>query len=102
MRLRGQSDEGLARLRMFDAQGALEGLEQVMDDLRRNCQQLGLPVRSMEAEFGPSQCEFTFDPASPLLRAKAAPTPLDAPVINTVFPLKYAALRSAGSRSRSR
>ena len=46
-----------------------DALEPVMDDLRRACQQLGLPVRSMEAEFGPSQCEFTFEPASPLSHA---------------------------------
>lgn len=46
-----------------------DALEQVMDDLRRNCQQLGLPVRSMEAEFGPSQCEFTFEPGSALQQA---------------------------------
>ncbi len=30
-----------------------DALEEVMDDLRRACEQLGLPVRSMEAEFGP-------------------------------------------------
>ncbi|WP_346910193.1 glutamine synthetase family protein [uncultured Roseibium sp.] len=46
-----------------------DALEDVMDDLRRDCQKLGLPVRSMEAEFGPSQCEFTFEPASPLSQA---------------------------------
>lgn len=44
-------------------------LEEVMDDIRRAAQALGLPVRSMEAEFGPSQCEFTFEPASPLAHA---------------------------------
>ena len=44
-------------------------LEEIMDDLRRNCQKMGLPVRSMEAEMGPSQFEFTFDPASPLTHA---------------------------------
>lgn len=44
-------------------------LEPVMDDLRRNCQALGLPVRSMEVEMGPSQFEFTFDPADPLSHA---------------------------------
>ena len=37
-------------------------LEQVMDLIRRNAQALNLPVRSMEAEFGPSQFEFTFHP----------------------------------------
>lgn len=36
-------------------------LEPVMDLIRRNAEQLGLPVRSMETEFGPSQFEFTFD-----------------------------------------
>lgn len=37
-----------------------DALEEVMDDLRRAAQALRLPVRTMEAEFGPSQCEFTF------------------------------------------
>ncbi|WP_338052255.1 glutamine synthetase family protein [Roseibium polysiphoniae] len=46
-----------------------DALEDIMDDLRRACQALDLPVRSMEAEFGPSQCEFTFEPATPLANA---------------------------------
>lgn len=44
-------------------------LENVMDELRRYCQQLGLPIRTMEIEMGPSQFEFTFDPATPLEHA---------------------------------
>ncbi|MDQ0314720.1 glutamine synthetase family protein [Amorphus orientalis] len=44
-------------------------LEEVMDDVRRNAQAMGLPVRSMEVEFGPSQCEFTFEPDTPLAHA---------------------------------
>ncbi|PSM19753.1 glutamine synthetase family protein [Nitratireductor sp. StC3] len=48
-----------------------DALETVMDELRRACQALGLPVRSMEAEFGPSQCEFTFEPAGPMDHADA-------------------------------
>ncbi len=44
-------------------------LEPVMDDLRRHCQALDLPIRSMEVEMGPSQFEFTFDPADPLTHA---------------------------------
>lgn len=48
-----------------------DALEEVMDALRRACQALGLPVRSMEAEFGPSQCEFTFEPDGPLAHADA-------------------------------
>ena len=44
-------------------------LEPIMDDLRRTCQAMDLPVRSMEVEMGPSQFEFTFDPADPLTHA---------------------------------
>lgn len=44
-------------------------LEPVMDDLRRQCQRLDLPIRSMEIEMGPSQFEFTFEPADPLTHA---------------------------------
>lgn len=38
--------------------------EEILDELRRSAQELGLPVNSTEIEFGPSQFEFTFDPAS--------------------------------------
>ncbi|QDZ02637.1 glutamine synthetase [Nitratireductor mangrovi] len=48
-----------------------DALEDVMDELRRACQAVGLPVRSMEAEFGPSQCEFTFQPDGPMNHADA-------------------------------
>jgi glutamine synthetase len=48
-----------------------DALEPVMDELRRAAQALDLPVRSMEAEFGPSQFEFTFEPAAPLAHADA-------------------------------
>lgn len=37
-------------------------LEPVLELLRRGLVGLGLPLRSMEVEFGPSQCEFTFHP----------------------------------------
>ncbi len=46
-------------------------LEDVMDELRRGCEAMGLPVRSMEPEFGPSQIEFTFEPDDPLAHADA-------------------------------
>lgn len=39
-------------------------LEEVMERIRLGALALGLPVRSMEAEFGPSQFEFTFHPAA--------------------------------------
>ncbi len=35
-------------------------LDPVVEILRREVQALGLPLRSMEVEFGPSQVEFTF------------------------------------------
>lgn len=44
-------------------------LEPVMDRLRRAAQELGLPVRSTEVEMGPSQFEFTFEPAGPMQHA---------------------------------
>lgn len=44
-------------------------VEPLLDDLRRHCQALDLPIRSMEIEMGPSQFEFTFDPADPLTHA---------------------------------
>ena len=37
-------------------------LEPVLDELREVLMQLGLPVRTLESEFGPSQCELTFGP----------------------------------------
>jgi glutamine synthetase len=37
-------------------------LEPVLDILRRNIVGLGLPLRTLEVEYGPSQCEFTFQP----------------------------------------
>lgn len=36
--------------------------DEIYEILRRDLQSLGLPLRSMEVEFGPSQCEFTFRP----------------------------------------
>lgn len=35
-------------------------MEPVLDLIRREVTALGLPVRSVECEYGPSQCEFTF------------------------------------------
>jgi glutamine synthetase len=37
-------------------------MEPVLDIVRRDILALGLPLRSIEVEFGPSQCEFTFQP----------------------------------------
>jgi glutamine synthetase len=37
-------------------------MEPVLETVRRDVLALGLPLRSIEVELGPSQCEFTFDP----------------------------------------
>ncbi len=37
-------------------------MEPVLEIIRRGIMALGLPLRSIEVEFGPSQCEFTFRP----------------------------------------
>jgi glutamine synthetase len=44
-------------------------MEPALDIIRRNVIALGLPLRSMEVEFGPSQCEFTFAPKKGLVPA---------------------------------
>ena len=37
-------------------------IEPILETLRREVLALGLPLRSVEIELGPSQCEFTFHP----------------------------------------
>ena len=37
-------------------------IEPILEALRRDVVALGLPLRSVEIELGPSQCEFTFHP----------------------------------------
>src|SRR5262245_43379349 len=41
-------------------------LEPALEIIRRDIVALGLPLRSVECEFGPSQCEFTFQAQSGL------------------------------------
>ncbi len=40
----------------------IDELDPILQILRQNLLEVGLPLRSMEVEFGPSQCEFTFEP----------------------------------------
>ena len=61
----------LAQGYQFLTENSYGQLEPVLDDLRRHAQALGLPVRSVEVEMGPSQVEFTFDPADPMTQADA-------------------------------
>ncbi len=46
-------------------------MELVLEIIRRDVLALGLPLRSIEVEFGPSQCEFTFAPMAGLAPADA-------------------------------
>jgi glutamine synthetase len=41
-------------------------MEPVLEIIRRDITALGLPLRSIEVEYGPSQCEFTFKPMAGL------------------------------------
>ena len=61
----------LAQGYRYLTEGTYDALEPAMDAVRRAAQGLGLPVRSCEVEFGPSQLEFTFAPADPLATADA-------------------------------
>ncbi len=44
-------------------------IESALEPIRRGIQALGLPLRSLEVELGPSQCEFTFRPQRGLAAA---------------------------------
>ncbi|MGE0748418.1 MAG: glutamine synthetase family protein [Rhodospirillales bacterium] len=44
----------------------MDQLDPVMEFLRRDLVALGMPLRSMEVEYGPSQVEFTFQPGNGL------------------------------------
>ncbi|MGH8444990.1 MAG: glutamine synthetase, partial [Solimonas sp.] len=44
-------------------------LEPILDRLREDLQTLGLPVRTLEVEFGASQCEMTFGPVAGIAAA---------------------------------
>jgi glutamine synthetase len=50
-------------------EAAFDQLEPAVALIRRDVMQLGLPLRSVEVEIGPSQCEFTFSPEMGLAAA---------------------------------
>jgi glutamine synthetase len=50
-------------------ENTFDRLEPVMELIRQHAQVLSLPLRTMEAEFGPSQFEMTFEPGDPLTNA---------------------------------
>lgn len=47
----------------------IDRLDPILTELRRMAQALGMPIRSVEVEFGPSQVEFVFDPMDGLAAA---------------------------------
>jgi glutamine synthetase len=50
-------------------------MEPALEIIRRDVLALGLPLRSVEVEFGPSQCEFTFQPRKGRGRRQHGPVP---------------------------
>jgi glutamine synthetase len=52
----------LAQGYQYLTEARLDQMEPVLATLRREIVALGLPLRSVEVELGPSQCEFTFHP----------------------------------------
>lgn len=63
--------ELLARGFHYLTENRVDELDAVMELLRRTMRDLGLPIRSVEGEFGPSQVEFTFHPMAGLEPADA-------------------------------
>ncbi|MDZ7839400.1 MAG: glutamine synthetase family protein [Gammaproteobacteria bacterium] len=61
--------ELLAHGYQYLTEARYDELEPVMELIRETAAALGLPVRSMEVEFGPSQIEFTFHPVDGLAQA---------------------------------
>jgi glutamine synthetase len=56
----------------FLTDNRFDELEPILEELRKTLLELGLPVRTMEAEMGPSQCELTFSPAEGIAGADNA------------------------------
>ena len=53
----------------FLAEHRYREVEAILDELRRAGEHMGLAVRTMEIEMGPSQFEFTFEPSDPMTQA---------------------------------
>ena len=61
--------EAFAHGYRFLGEGRYDEAEPILDELRRAAQAMGMPVRSVEVEFGPNQYEMVFDPAPPMEQA---------------------------------
>ena len=51
------------------AEQKIDEMQPILETLRENLETLGLPIRSLETEWGPSQCEVTFEPETGLAPA---------------------------------
>jgi glutamine synthetase len=69
MPARAVGTENLAQGYQLLSESRYDELEPIVELLRKQCEQLQLPLRSMEVEMGPSQLEFTFDPDEPIQHA---------------------------------
>jgi glutamine synthetase len=47
----------------------IDEMQPILEALRENLEKLGLPIRSLETEWGPSQCEVTFESGTGLAPA---------------------------------
>lgn len=61
--------EAICRGYAYQAEENQDAISDLLDALADNCLGLGLPLRTMEAEMGPGQLEFTFDVQSALQTA---------------------------------
>ena len=52
----------LAQGYQYLTENRFDQMEPILEIVRRDIVALGLPLRSVEVELGPSQCEFTFQP----------------------------------------
>jgi glutamine synthetase len=48
------------------AEQKMDEMQPILEALRENLQAMGMPIRSLESEGGPSQCEVTFEPETGL------------------------------------
>lgn len=69
MPARAVKTENLAQGYQLLSETRYDELEPIVELLRKQCQQMQLPLRSMEVEMGPSQLELTFDPDGPMRHA---------------------------------
>jgi glutamine synthetase len=53
------------------SEAQLDEIDPILQVLRKHLEEAGLPLRTIESEFGPGQQEFTFDPLSGLAAADA-------------------------------